>query len=137
MSSSVEWLILADGAQVMGNKLYVMGGGWDVLSVNRPFPIVQHFAVAVSFLVPWTDTNRRQAMEIELMTEDGASMAKIAGHFEAGRPPNLPAGSDQRTQIAAEFNLEIKGPGVYVVVARIEGKETRRTAFRVVSAAQQ
>ena len=30
----VEWLILADSAQVIGNKLYLLGGGWDQLAVN-------------------------------------------------------------------------------------------------------
>ena len=27
----VEWLILADAAQVNGNKLYLLEGGWDRL----------------------------------------------------------------------------------------------------------
>ena len=26
----IEWLILADSAQIVGNKLYLLGGGWDV-----------------------------------------------------------------------------------------------------------
>jgi len=37
----VEWLILADAAQVVGNKLYLMGGGWDKLTINNVFPADQ------------------------------------------------------------------------------------------------
>ena len=29
----VDWLILADSAQVTGGKLYMLGGGWDRLTV--------------------------------------------------------------------------------------------------------
>ena len=42
----IEWLILADAAQVTGNKLYLLGGGWDRLNVNRDFPVNQHCAIA-------------------------------------------------------------------------------------------
>ena len=33
-TTSIEWLILADAAEVVGGKLYLMGGGWDRLTVN-------------------------------------------------------------------------------------------------------
>ncbi len=35
----VEWLILADAAQVNGNKLYLLEGGWDRLTITRPLPL--------------------------------------------------------------------------------------------------
>src|SRR5688500_1930861 len=40
----VEWLILADSAQVIGGKLFLLGGGWDVLTVNTSFPWQQRCA---------------------------------------------------------------------------------------------
>lgn len=129
---NVEWLILADGAQTVGNKLYLLGGGWDVLTVNSTLPVVQHLAVAASFLVPWSETNMKHNFEIEIQHEDGASMMKMGGQFEVGRPPGIPVGSQQRSQIAVDIGLGIEKMGVYVIIARIEAKEDARTTFRVV-----
>ena len=128
----VEWLILADAAQVVGNKLYLMGGGWDVLTVNSGFPVQRHFAIAASFRVPWNETNQRHDFEIEIATEDGETVGKMQGHFEVGRPPGIRLGQDQRTQIAAEMDLRLKSAGTYVIMARVQGHEEERVAFNVV-----
>src|SRR5437773_10351851 len=55
---SLEWLILADSAQVVGNKLYLAGGGWDLLTINAEFPHDQIIGLAASFGVPWSETNQ-------------------------------------------------------------------------------
>jgi hypothetical protein len=130
----LEWLILADAAQVVGNKLYLMGGGWDTLQVNQPFPVTQRCAVATSFRVPWTETNRRHNVSIEIATEDGQVLGEVKGQVEVGRPVGLPAGSDQRAQIAADIALGIPGPGTIVITARVEDRDVGRVTFRVLGA---
>ncbi|MFN8559031.1 MAG: hypothetical protein U0531_17380 [Dehalococcoidia bacterium] len=92
----VEWLILADAAQVVGGKLYLLGGGWKVLNVSAGFPVQQRCAVAVSFEAPWNETNVPQQVEVEVATEDGRTLAKMEGQFEVGRPPGIPPGQSQR-----------------------------------------
>lgn len=134
MSITTEWLILADAAQITGGKLYMLGGGWDTVSVNQGFPYTLRCAIAASFTVPWTETNTRHNIEIEIQDIDGVGLAKIAGQFEVGRPPGIPAGSDQRTQIAADMGLTFPKAGQYVIIARIEGEEAKKTNFRVLSA---
>jgi len=129
----VEWLILADGAQVVGGKLYLLGGGWDVLTVNSAFPVTQRCAVAAAFRIPWNETNQRHNVEIEIASDDGKSLAKIGGQLEIGRPVGIPPGSEQRAQLAADVPLEFKEPGVFAIVARVEGQEETRTAFRVIA----
>ena len=47
----LEWLMIADAAEVWANKLYLMGGGWDKITVRTDFPVAQHLAVAVSILL--------------------------------------------------------------------------------------
>jgi hypothetical protein len=133
----VEWLILGDSAQVVGNKLYLMGGGWDRLTVNTEFPVDQRCAVALSMRVPWNETNQKHTFEIEVATEDPTteapkSLAKAGGQFEVGRPPGIPQGQDQRIQLAIDINLRIDAPGIYEIIARVEGQEMRRTHFNVV-----
>ncbi|MBN1189033.1 MAG: hypothetical protein JXA46_04710 [Dehalococcoidales bacterium] len=133
----VEWLILADAAQVVGNKLYVMGGGWDRLTVNKPFPVDQRCALALALRVDWNETNQRHNFEIEIISEDSVteqprSLMKAGGQFELGRPPGISPGQDQRFQVALDMALKIDSPGTKVVVARVGGQEMRRLSFNVI-----
>lgn len=129
----IEWFILADAAQVSTNKLYLLGGGWDRLIITRPFPVTHQMAVAAAFKVSWNETNQKHDFEIQVADADGAEVAKIAGQFEVGRPPGIPPGQDQRTQIAVNLGLPLKHPGTYEVVARLNGEESRSFPFNVVS----
>jgi hypothetical protein len=136
----VEWLILADAAQVVGAKLYLMGGGWDRLTVNRPFPVDQRIGLALAIAVGWNDTNKKHDFEIEIVSEDVSteepkSLVKMGGQFELGRPPGIQPGQDQRFQIAAEMSLKIENAGTKTVIARIEGQEKRRLHFNVLAGA--
>ena len=133
----VEWLILADSAEVVGSKLYLLGGGWDRLTVNSSFPIEQRCAIALSVRVPWNETNQKHVFEVEVMgedpnTEQPKSLVKVGGQFEVGRPPGIPQGQEQRIQLAINMSLRLEAAGTKVIVARIEGQEMRRVHFNVI-----
>ncbi len=133
----VEWLILADAAQVVGNKLFLMGGGWDRLTVNKQFPADQRCALALALRVNWTETNQKHDFEIEIMAEDSLteqprSLMKAGGQFELGRPPGISPGQEQRFQMALDMNLKIDAPGTKYVIARVGGQEMRRLSFNVI-----
>jgi hypothetical protein len=132
----VEWLILADSAQVIGGKLYLLGGGWDNLTVTKPFPIDQRFAIAAAIKVVWNETNQRHTFEVEIISEDKVteapkSLMKAGGQFELGRPPGILPGQEQRFQFALEGALKIENPGTKTIIMRIEGQEMRRLSFYV------
>ncbi len=129
---NTEWLILADHADIVGNKLYLNGGGWDVLTINSGFPASRSFAVAAAFAVPWGETNVRHSIEIEVRSGDGVALAGAKGQFEVGRPPGIPPGQTQRTQIAVNFTLAFQA-GTYEVVSRIQGADDKQISFNVVS----
>jgi len=131
----VEWLVLADSAQVVGNKLYLLGGGWDRLTVNTKFPAQRHVGIAVALRVPWNQTNEKHQFEIEIASEDGATIAKLQGDFEVGRPPGIPQGQEQRIQVAVEADLRFEKPGTFVIMATIEGVEGQRVPFHVTAGA--
>lgn len=131
----VEWLILADAAQVSSNKLYLLGGGWDRLVISGPLPATHQMAVAASFRVSWHETNQKHNFELEIADGDGAEVTKFGGQFEVGRPPGIPQGQDQRAQIAVNFGLPLKPHGTYEVIARLNGEESRRFPFNVVGPA--
>jgi hypothetical protein len=128
----VEWLILADYVEIIGGKLYLMGGGWDVLTVNTAFPHARPVGLAAAFSVPWNETNQRHNVEIEMLSDDGQTVGKVGAQFEVGRPAGIRAGQGQRFQLAANVQLNLPGPGTYVIVARIEGQEEARVPFNVI-----
>jgi len=128
---AIEWMMLADAAEINGGKLYLLGGGFDRINVGAPLPQRRNIALAVSINVPWASTNQRHHLTLEFMDEDGRSQAKADGDFEVGRPPGAVAGQAQRIQIALQANVDLKEFGSNVIVASIDGQESRRVSYQV------
>ena len=93
-------MLLADAAQEVRGKLYILGGGWSVTG-----PDVPPMALAIKLDVPWSDANATHEFELTLVDTDGRAVnmtestqgtheVRIEGSFEVGRPPGLPPGSD-------------------------------------------
>jgi len=90
-------MLLADAAQEVNGKLYVLGGGWSVTGPDLP-----PMAIAIKLDVPWSAANVQHAFALELIDEDGRPVpagdsgggVRAEGSFEVGRPAGLPAGSD-------------------------------------------
>ena len=122
--SEIEWLILADEAEVVNGKLYMMGGGWDRITASE-LPWRQHMAIAVAIRVPWMDTNRQTPIEIELTDGDGVSLANVQGEFVVGRPAQAVPGQPLRSQIAIKMDLAFPKLDTYAVVCRLHTTETR------------
>lgn len=135
----LDYIIVADAAQVVGGKLFVLGGGWDRLFVPElPGRPTMPFAVAVGIMVPWSMTNRQFEFALELADADGAVVDELVlGQFEVGRPPGLRAGASQRFQIAGPAGPEFPAEGRYVVQCRVDGELVGHTAIEVSTVPQQ
>lgn len=129
----VEWIILADAAEAVNNELYLMGGGWGAITANRPLPMQHSCAAAVAFSVPWDETGRRHSVEVVVEDPDGAVLVSVPGQIEVGSPPGVPIGAAQRVLMAITMILPLPRLGDYAVVARIEGRESKRVPFAVVA----
>jgi hypothetical protein len=128
-----EFLILADAAQAVGGKLYMLGGGWDVLTISSSFPARHPFSIALGLRVPWNETNQMQNVGVEIVDEDGNPAAAMSGQVEVGRPAGLPAGQSQLVVLAFNGMMEVKRPGGFAIIGKIEGQEAKRLHFRVVA----
>lgn len=101
-------ILLADYAEVVGGKLYIMGGGWSITSSRS------QSAIAVKIDVPWNQANHKHEIKFELLDADyrpvivptpaGESPLIISGGFEVGRPAGLLQGSSIDVPIA--FNIQ-------------------------------
>jgi hypothetical protein len=95
-------MLLADAAQEVNGKLYVLGGGWSVTGPDLP-----PMSLAIKLDVPWGSANESHRFEIVLVDADGRPVnaeagpggdagpgVRVDGSFEVGRPAGMPAGSD-------------------------------------------
>lgn len=113
-------IILADAAQVIDGKIYLLGGGW-----NQIGPARTPMSVVLRFLIPWDMTNKRHHWQLRLHDADGDSVSvptpegdrpiEVSGEFEAGRP----AGSSPGTEISIPVAVNL-GPLPLPVNSRLE-----------------
>jgi len=134
---SLDYLLVADAADAVGGKLYVLGGGWDRLMVPAiPGPPTMPFSVAVGVNVPWSLTNRKMGFSVDVHDADGGEVAQLArGEFEVGRPPGLRAGTAQRFQLAVPAQPHFAAAGRYVIQCAVDGEVLGHTAIEVTQAA--
>ena len=128
----IHALMLADSAQAVDGKLYILGGAWNVLRFPE-FPSQLIVGIAVAIDVDWNETNRRHHLEVHFEDADGHPMQpNIAADFEAGRPPGALAGADLRIVFAVNGPLAIPAPGLYAAVASVGGEILARARFQAV-----
>jgi Family of unknown function (DUF6941) len=91
-------MLLADAAQSVDGKLYILGGGW---SLTGPTPTPS--AVALKLEVPWDQANTKHTFDLSLLDADGNPVVvptpqgeqaiQLGGEFEVGRPAGLIPGT--------------------------------------------
>lgn len=130
----IHALMLADSAQAVDGKLYVLGGAWNMLRFPE-FPASLMVGIAVAIDVDWTETNARHHLDIHFEDADGNQMdPRIGADFEAGRPPGAIAGADLRIVMAVNGPVAIPEPGQYAAVASVGGVELARSRFQAINA---
>jgi hypothetical protein len=121
-------LMLADSAQAVNGKLYILGGGW---SVTGPTPVPS--AIALKIEVPWDQTNLRHQLKLELLDADsrpvcvhgpaGEEPIQCSGQFEVGRPAGIPVGTPIDVPLAYNFGpIPLRPSSRYVWKLSIDGK---------------
>lgn len=97
-------MLLADSAQAVDGKLFVLGGGWTFIPPLHPM------ALAIKIDVPWDQANRPHKLELDLMDTDGnpfrlpdGQAVKVQTTFEVGHPAGIPPGSALPASLAVNF----------------------------------
>jgi Family of unknown function (DUF6941) len=110
-------MMLADAAQAVEGKLYILGGGW---SITGPEPTPS--AIAAYIQVPWDRTNVQHEFRFELLDSDGdpvvlegpdgdAQPVTIEGAFEVGRPVGVRPGTPIDVPLALNIGPLALRPG--------------------------
>ena len=90
--------LLADAAEAVYGKLYILGGGWSVMGPD-PAPM----AIAIKIEVPWDQGNDVHKLHLRLVdadgqpvlaeSEDGEVPVVLDADFETGRPAGMKPGT--------------------------------------------
>lgn len=127
----VDLLLIADRAEVVAGKLYVMGGIWDAMwisDLSQP----SLFSVAVAVEVPWDATNVQHHIRLAIEDKDSNLIAPIGEtSFMVGRPPWAQREVPQRATFAIPFvSVTFPGYDLFVLRAYLNGEAARRVTFR-------
>jgi hypothetical protein len=127
-------MLLCDHAQVANEKLYVLGGGWKHVSApDTPFPA----ALAVLLEIPWTATNEKHELTMQLVDDDGNQIEQkgmpvfAQAQFEVGRPVGVKPGTALNQPMVFKFDGMTLAAGGYVFELSVDGSVLARAPFRV------
>lgn len=134
-------MMLCDGAQAIGGKLFILGGGWSQLL----FPdMPANMTLAVKLGVPWHEANDPHRIVARLVTADGEAVTlpnptedgepvvvAYEGTIETGRPPGLAPGTEIDAPFVLPFNGIALPAGAFVWELEVDGTVEARVPFRV------
>ena len=106
--------VIADYAEIVGGKLYLMGGGWDRYWAAE-LPAQVRLGIAAGIRIEWEETNKPVPVVMVIEDDDGQQMVRIDGQVNVGRPPHLSPGSGQLAQMCANVMLSAPRWGGYRV----------------------
>ncbi len=132
----VDFLQLADRAEVLDGKLYMMGGAWDRLHISDiEAPVA--FSIAIGILVPWGLTNEPHHLRVRLEDEDGNPIHPDAeSTLTMGRPPTATKGQCFRAMAVLNLQLVLPRFGAYRIVASVAGQSEGQATFYALDASQ-
>lgn len=110
----IQHALIADYAEIVNGKLYLMGGAWDIIHLREaPGPVRMAFAVGLQ--VDWEETNQAIPIIVHVEDDDAHELARIEGKVQVGRPASLPPGSRQMAQMAVNLAINVPAFGGYRV----------------------
>ncbi len=129
----IEHALIADYAEIVNGKLYLMGGGWDTTHAPQA-PATVRLAVAVGVRLEWGDAGRDFPVLITVEDDDGHEHVRIQGAVNASHAPSAVPGTAQLAQIAANLPITLPAFGGYRVRINVgddDGGDSRNLPFRL------
>jgi hypothetical protein len=135
----LDWMMLANHAEVSNGLLYVNGGGWDTIQVHgRAEELPEDvFAIMFGYLVVRllfhaTETDREHDLRFTVMDEDGKEIASSAAPLPVKRNEDLPPNWLQNIDIVQPVTgIALPRAGFYVVNLNVNGQWVGDRQFRV------
>jgi hypothetical protein len=135
----LDWMGLANYAEDQGGLLYIMGGGWDTMTVHAPVEGAPEGVFApmrgtlvIRLLFHQSETDHEHRFRVAIADEDGAEVGSVEGNLRVDRVRGLPVGWDQNVHIAIPLlGLGLPRPGNYVITLLVNDQFVGDRPFRV------
>lgn len=124
----IDYLLVADRAEVVNGKLYLMGAAWDRIQPPT-FPHRMILGIALGVRIPFAHTDDQHTVAVE-MQQDEQRLVGFEAKLTTGRPPGM-AGMDMLVPMAFNIPLSIPAEGQVVLRASVDGRAPRRHEIRV------
>jgi len=132
--AEIDFAILADRTEVINNKLYMMGGGWDVTAV-LDFKLPIPYSLAISVLIPWHEANEVHQLTMHIEGPDAVMVTpELQANVAVGRPPQAIRGQSFRALLSISGHVLLPKPDTYVIVVRLASGHSKRVVFNAVQA---
>lgn len=121
----IDYAVLADAAQAVGGKIFILGGGWNVFrSANYPAPV--QLAVAIGMGFASNEIGVRYPVKIVIADEAGVPVVpELNGQIETGQlAPDLPKGLPVKVPLAWNVSFAVPRPGRYGIVITVGSSQT-------------
>jgi hypothetical protein len=130
------FLLLTDHSEAVNGKVYVNGGGWNMLGFPE-LPTEHSFGIAFGIDVAWDETNQPHTLRLEIQDPDGSRLGdELELEFETGRPPGAVHGQDQRIVLSLQATVGFSIPGPHAVLIHDGDEEIGRSRFYVIETPQ-
>lgn len=143
VSLSVDALFLANAAERPRGSglLYALGGGWTRCwpGQGQSYPLRRQLNVVLMIRIPWGEANREHEFVVSVRDGDERTIAtggaEATGTFKVGRDVDLLDGMSQVVTAVLPLSAELAAPGIYHIVADIDGTERKRIQFEALAQA--
>lgn len=132
----IEYALLADAAQAVGGKVFVLGGGWNLFrAANYPAPV--HLAVAIGLAFTSDEVGVKYPLNVVIADEAGVPIIpEMKGQVETGQlAPDVPKTASVKIPVAINVNISLPHPGAYAIVVTA-GSSTAQLSFEAIFAGQ-
>jgi uncharacterized protein DUF6941 len=132
----IEYALLADAAQAVGGKIFVLGGGWNLFrSPNFPAPV--QLAVAIGLGFTSNEVGVKCPLSVVIADDSGVPIIpEVKGQVETGQTaPDMPRTATVKIPVAININLSLPHPGTYGIVVTA-GSSTAQLSFEAIFAGQ-
>jgi hypothetical protein len=132
----IEYALLADAAQAVGGKVFVLGGGWNLFrAANYPAPVQLAIAIGLGFTS--NEVGIKYPLNVVIADEAGVPIVpEMKGQVETGQPaPDVPTGLSVKVPVAININMSLPRPGTYGIVVTA-GSSNTQLSFEAIFSGQ-
>lgn len=126
---NIGFVLLCDYSEAVNGKLYLTGGGWNVLRLPE-LPAEWAFSIGLGIDIAWHETNDPHELVVTIQDPDGVELGDgLTANFETGRPPGIPQGQEQRLVMSISATASFATAGPHAAVVQVDGEEIGRGRF--------